>query len=109
MRAYRDGPLLRVSVEDDGPGIPMEEHEKVFAPFYRLEAARDPGKAGVGLGLSIARTVAREHGGDVDAQEPRQWWAERSDRGASVDRCIAAAGCFEAIRAGALIRETHYT
>ena len=54
-----------IVVEDDGPGIPPEEHEKVFAPFYRREPARDPAKAGVGLGLSIARTVAREHGGDV--------------------------------------------
>jgi signal transduction histidine kinase len=56
---------VMIVVEDDGPGIPPEEHEKVFAPFYRREPARDPAKAGVGLGLSIARTVAREHGGDV--------------------------------------------
>jgi signal transduction histidine kinase len=54
-----------IVVDDDGPGIPPEEHERVFAPFYRREPARDPAKAGVGLGLSIARTVAREHGGDV--------------------------------------------
>jgi len=54
-----------IIVDDDGPGIPPEEHERVFAPFYRREPARDPAKAGVGLGLSIARTVAREHGGDV--------------------------------------------
>jgi signal transduction histidine kinase len=54
-----------IVVDDDGPGIPREEHERVFAPFYRREPARDPAKAGVGLGLSIARTVAREHGGDV--------------------------------------------
>ncbi|WP_024512390.1 HAMP domain-containing histidine kinase [Bradyrhizobium sp. ARR65] len=54
-----------IAVDDDGPGIPPEEYEKVFAPFYRREPARDPTNAGVGLGLSIARTVAREHGGDV--------------------------------------------
>jgi signal transduction histidine kinase len=54
-----------IVVDDDGPGIPADEQEKVFAPFYRREAARNPAKAGVGLGLSIARTVAREHGGDV--------------------------------------------
>jgi len=54
-----------IVVDDDGPGIPTDEQEKVFAPFYRREAARNPAKAGVGLGLSIARTVAREHGGDV--------------------------------------------
>lgn len=54
-----------IVVDDDGPGIPLEEQEKVFAPFYRHDPARDPAKAAVGLGLSIARTVAREHGGDV--------------------------------------------
>jgi signal transduction histidine kinase len=65
VRIVRDSDRVTIFVDDDGPGIPPEEHEKVFAPFYRLDAARDPGKAGVGLGLSIARTVAREHGGDV--------------------------------------------
>ena len=61
----RDAGRITIVVDDDGPGIPPEEQEKVFAPFYRREPARDPAKAGVGLGLSIARTVAREHGGDV--------------------------------------------
>jgi signal transduction histidine kinase len=61
----RDVGCVTIVVEDDGPGIPPEEQEKVFAPFYRREPARDPAKAGVGLGLSIARTIAREHGGDV--------------------------------------------
>ena len=65
VRIVRDTDRVVIVIDDDGPGIPLEEHEKVFAPFYRLESARDPAKAGVGLGLSIARTVAREHGGDV--------------------------------------------
>lgn len=60
-----DPDRVLIVVDDDGPGIPPDEQEKVFAPFYRREPARDPAKAGVGLGLSIARTVAREHGGDV--------------------------------------------
>lgn len=60
-----DSDRVVIIVDDDGPGIPAQEHEKVFAPFYRGELARDPTKSGVGLGLSIARTVAREHGGDV--------------------------------------------
>lgn len=65
VNILRDTDRVTVVVDDDGPGIPPEEHEKVFAPFYRRDPARDPAKAGVGLGLSIARTVAREHGGDV--------------------------------------------
>jgi signal transduction histidine kinase len=60
-----EGEKLLIVIDDHGPGIPPQEYEKVFAPFYRLDAARNPGKAGVGLGLSVARTVAREHGGDV--------------------------------------------
>jgi signal transduction histidine kinase len=65
VRIISDTDRVVIVIDDDGPGIPPEQQEKVFAPFYRLDAARDPGKAGVGLGLSIARTVTREHGGDV--------------------------------------------
>lgn len=54
-----------VIVDDDGPGIPEEEHEKVFAPFYRLEGSRNRDTGGVGLGLAVARNSAREHGGDL--------------------------------------------
>jgi signal transduction histidine kinase len=54
-----------IVVEDDGPGIPSNEQDKVFAPFYRLEQSRNAATGGVGLGLSAARTIAREHGGDV--------------------------------------------
>lgn len=65
VRIDREADRVVIVVDDDGPGIPPEEQERVFAPFYRMEMARDPGKAGVGLGLSVARTIAREHGGDV--------------------------------------------
>jgi signal transduction histidine kinase len=54
-----------VLVEDNGPGIPDNERENVFAPFYRLERSRNRDTGGVGLGLAVARTVAREHGGDI--------------------------------------------
>ena len=60
-----DGERAIVTVDDDGPGIPEDEREKVFAPFYRLEASRNRDTGGVGLGLAVARTAAREHGGDV--------------------------------------------
>lgn len=54
-----------VTIEDDGPGIPTEELERVFRPFYRLERSRSREAGGTGLGLTVARTVARSHGGDV--------------------------------------------
>jgi signal transduction histidine kinase len=56
---------LRIVVSDRGPGIPAAELERVFEPFYRLDASRNMDSGGTGLGLSIARDIARLHGGDV--------------------------------------------
>jgi len=56
---------VEIVVEDDGPGIPEAEMARVFEPFVRLDRARGHETGGVGLGLAIARTVARAHGGDV--------------------------------------------
>ncbi|WP_029003864.1 ATP-binding protein [Azorhizobium doebereinerae] len=56
---------VAIIVEDDGPGIPEADHEHVFAPFFRLENSRNRETGGVGLGLAIARTIVRHHGGDV--------------------------------------------
>lgn len=50
---------------DNGPGIAEELHEKVFSPFYRLESSRAKHTGGTGLGLGIARNIARAHGGDI--------------------------------------------
>lgn len=61
--AVDDG--VDILVDDDGPGIPAAERERVFQPFVRLDASRNPSTGGVGLGLTIARDVARSHGGDV--------------------------------------------
>jgi len=61
----REPGCFSVTVDDDGPGIPLDQQEKVFAPFYRLEPSRNPDTGGIGLGLSVARTIAREHGGEV--------------------------------------------
>ncbi|WP_237352484.1 ATP-binding protein [Rhizobium leguminosarum] len=56
---------IDIVVEDRGPGIPDLMKEKVFTPFFRLEASRNRDTGGIGLGLSIARAAARQHGGDI--------------------------------------------
>ena len=56
---------LEITVDDDGPGIPPERYEEAFRPFQRLDEARNQNEKGVGLGLAIARDMARSHGGDV--------------------------------------------
>ena len=65
VRVRRNTEWLTVTVEDDGPGIPKEAREDVFRPFFRLDEARNMDESGNGLGLSIARDIARSHGGDV--------------------------------------------
>ena len=57
--------VLTITVDDDGPGVPFEEQEAVFKPFYRLDDARNLDETGTGLGLPIARDIARSHGGDI--------------------------------------------
>lgn len=54
-----------ITIEDDGPGIPVENYEDAFRPFSRLDPSRNQNVSGVGLGLTIARDTARAHGGDV--------------------------------------------
>lgn len=56
---------LTLTMDDNGPGIPEDERDDVFRPFYRIDDARNLDKSGTGLGLSIARDVARKHGGDI--------------------------------------------
>jgi two-component system osmolarity sensor histidine kinase EnvZ len=56
---------IDILVDDDGPGIPPANRPRAFRPFVRLDASRNPLTGGVGLGLTIARDVARSHGGDV--------------------------------------------
>ena len=60
-----EGDNLRIEVRDDGPGIPSDKLEQVFEPFFRLEGSRSRETGGHGLGLSIARSIVRAHGGDI--------------------------------------------
>ncbi|MFA9462184.1 ATP-binding protein [Thiohalorhabdus methylotrophus] len=63
LEADAAGP--RILVDDDGPGIPEADAERVFDPYVRLEDSRNPETGGIGLGLAIARDVVRSHGGDI--------------------------------------------
>jgi two-component system osmolarity sensor histidine kinase EnvZ len=65
VRAGRRGNAVEIVIDDDGPGIPEARRDDVFKPFFRLDASRNPGTGGVGLGLTIARDVVRGHGGDL--------------------------------------------
>ncbi len=57
--------LIRINIEDTGPGIPADQLERVFEPFHRVEASRNRETGGTGLGLPITRNILRAHGGDV--------------------------------------------
>lgn len=78
--AVRHGTHVRVStvvephavailVDDDGPGIPPERREEAFRPFHRLDSGRSLVTGGAGLGLAIARDIARGHGGDISLED----------------------------------------
>ena len=65
VTAQRNGSVLELIVEDDGPGIPEHMREEVFRPFFRLDESRNVATGGTGLGLSIARDIVQSHGGDI--------------------------------------------
>jgi two-component system, OmpR family, osmolarity sensor histidine kinase EnvZ len=65
VTGHRDHRYMTITVDDDGPGIPPNRRDDVFKPFLRLDDARNQDEAGSGLGLTIARDIARSHGGEV--------------------------------------------
>ncbi|ORE94537.1 sensor signal transduction histidine kinase [Stappia sp. 22II-S9-Z10] len=69
VTARREGNLLVIDVDDDGPGIPEAKRVLVFQPFVRLEGGRNQDTSGTGLGLTIARDIARRQGGDISLRE----------------------------------------
>lgn len=64
-RVYAEDGMAIIEIDDDGPGIPPAEHERVFEPFFRGEPSRNRETGGIGLGLAVVRSLARAHGGDV--------------------------------------------
>ena len=64
-RVFIDGDMATIQIDDDGPGIPLAELERVFEPFFRGEPSRNRETGGIGLGLAVVRSLARAHGGDV--------------------------------------------
>lgn len=65
VKVVRESGSVAIQIEDDGPGIPADQYSDAFKPFSRLDASRNQNVSGVGLGLTIARDIARSHGGDV--------------------------------------------
>ena len=63
IRSYRVGDICRIQVRDSGPGVPDDEREEIFRPFYRSSLHQQDRTASTGLGLPIARTIAELHGG----------------------------------------------
>jgi signal transduction histidine kinase len=66
VRLFQDARTAVVEVSDNGPGLPGSELERVFEPFYRVEPSRSPQTGGMGLGLTVGRSIARAHGGDIE-------------------------------------------
>ena len=64
---------MRIEIDDNGPGVPADKREEVFKPFHRLDEARNQDTGNSGLGLAIARDIARSHGGDI--------WLDKSELG----------------------------
>jgi signal transduction histidine kinase len=65
LSVARDAAGIAIMIDDDGPGLPVEVLERVFTPFYRMDTSRSRETGGAGLGLAIARSIVRSHGGDI--------------------------------------------
>ena len=62
---------LNIFIDDNGPGIPVNQYINVFKPFYRLDESRNLNHSGVGLGMSIAEDIARSHGGNIELNKSK--------------------------------------
>ncbi|MBO21360.1 MAG: two-component sensor histidine kinase [Rhodospirillaceae bacterium] len=69
LSMHRNGSVLEIIVDDDGPGIPEDMREDVFRPFFRLDESRNMETGGTGLGLSIAQDIVHGHGGEISLSD----------------------------------------
>jgi two-component system osmolarity sensor histidine kinase EnvZ len=69
ITVQRMGRSVTVTIDDDGPGIAADSREAAFRAFFRLDPSRNPETGGTGLGLTIARDIARNHGGDLTLED----------------------------------------
>jgi signal transduction histidine kinase len=70
VRIAARGGLAQVTISDTGPGVPEADRERIFDRLVRLDQARQTRTAGSGLGLPVARGIARAHGGDLVCADP---------------------------------------
>jgi len=71
VNLHKKNTNLFITIDDDGPGIPINEHENVFKPFYKIDKGRADSKSSVGLGLSIASDIIRSHGGNIKLEKSK--------------------------------------
>ena len=69
LSAVRAGPFVQVEVSDDGPGIADSAKQKIFDMFYTADNSRGDGQRGLGLGLSLCRSIITAHGGEISVQD----------------------------------------
>ncbi len=69
VSAGQRGNVVEITIDDNGPGIPAEQRDQVFRPFYRTDRSRNPATGGTGLGLTIALDVVRNHGGELTLED----------------------------------------
>ena len=62
---------FNIFIDDDGPGIPINQYKNVFKPFFRLDKSRNLNHSGVGLGMSIAEDIVRSHGGNIELSKSK--------------------------------------